>query len=371
MSIKEIFCQDKAIGILQRAWACDKMSHAYIFAGPEGVGKFKTACEWAKLLLCESPVSIAEDFIDSCNRCRSCELFAAGSHPDFNHIYKELIEFTKDGKNKNTPVELPIAVIREFLIAKVSAKPTFSKKKVFVVAEAERLNNASQNALLKVLEEPPAYCSIILLCTRLEKLLPTTKSRSRIIRFGPIDEQRIIDKLKESGLDETDTKYFARFAQGSLGSACNWVRLQAAEANFYQTKRELIDSLAKYNYPDSLELANWILSENKRIAAIWSKLEKKVSKTDINRRGAKAVIGVIVSALHDAMKLNIDQQMEMINFDQKEKIKTIASRFDTELLAERIVKACESVRWIESNVNEKLIFEQLLLSIASCAILQA
>ena len=370
MSIKEIFCQDKAISILQRAWACDRMPHAYIFAGPDGVGKFKTAGEWGKLLLCEQPVSASDGSVDSCGRCRSCEMFDAGSHPDFSHVYKELIQFTKDGKNKKTPVDLPIDVIREFLIGQVLVRPTYSARKVFVVSEAEKLNVASQNALLKVLEEPPAYCCVILLCTRMEKLLATTKSRCRIIRFGPIGEERIIENLKAGELEGAVTKYFARLAQGSLGAACKWAELESVGADFYRTKKELVDSLAKYKYADSLELASWILSENKRIADVWAKLEKDVSKTDINRRVAKAVIGVIVSALSDAMKLNIDAQGDMINFDQPERIKAIAARFDAELLAEKIIDAYESMRWIESNVNEKLIFEQLLLKLASCAILQ-
>jgi len=192
MSLKEIFCQDKAISILQRAFAADKMPHAYIFAGLEGVGKFKTAREWAKMLLCKNPV-VENEFADSCGACQSCRLLEAGSHPDFNLIYKELLEFTKDGKGKTTPVDLPVDVVREFLIEKVSIKPTLSARKVFIVSEAERLNASSQNAMLKVLEEPPQYCTIILLCTRMERLLPTTRSRCRIIRFSPIDEERITD----------------------------------------------------------------------------------------------------------------------------------------------------------------------------------
>ena len=85
MSLKDIFCQDIAITILQKALAADKIPHAYIFAGPEGVGKFATAREWARLLLCENP-AMENDFVDSCGLCRSCRLFEAGSHPDFNHI---------------------------------------------------------------------------------------------------------------------------------------------------------------------------------------------------------------------------------------------------------------------------------------------
>jgi len=362
MSLKEIFCQDKAISILQRAFAADQMPHAYIFAGPEGVGKFKTAREWAKMLLCKNPI-VENDFAYSCSLCRSCRLLEAGSHSDFNLVYKELLEFTKDGKGKTTPVDLAIDVVREFLIEKVSIKPTLSKRKVFIVSEAERLNASSQNAMLKVLEEPPEYCSIMLLCTRMERLLPTTKSRCQTIRFLPIDEERIIDRLKEMGIDAKKAQYFARLAQGSLGQACQWVRLELAGANLYQTKKELFSSLSSLEYADALELAQWLLGQSKEIAAIWADLDKNTSKTDINRRAAKSLVQIIISALHDAMKLSFTGA-KIINFDQKEQIKNLARRFNPELSAEKVADCYETLRWIESAVNEKLIFEQLLLNLA-------
>ena len=369
MSLKEIFCQDKAVSVLQRAFAADKMPHAYIFAGAEGIGKFKTAREWAKLLLCKNPV-IENDFADSCSLCQSCQFFEAGSHPDFSNIYKELLEFTKDGKGKKTPVDLPKDVIREFLIDKVSTRPTLSQRKVFVISEAERLNAASQNSLLKVLEEPPEYCCIILLCTRMEKLLPTTKSRCQIIRFGPIDEDRIIDKLKEAGLNEKKNKYFARLAQGSLGQACRWAQLEQADANLYQTKKELLDSLSTYEYADSLNLAQWLLQKSKNIADIWADIQKTTSKTDINRRAAKTLVQITISALHDAMKLNIESPQKIINFDQKEQITKLARRFNPEQAIEKINEAYKTALWIDSAVNEKLIFEQLLLNLATSDIIK-
>jgi len=363
MSFKEIFCQDKAIDILQRAFASGKWTHAYIFAGPEGVGKFKTACEWAKLLLCQNPV-IENDFADSCGSCKSCRLFDAGSHPDFNHIYKELREFTKDGKGKPPPVDLPIDVIREFLIEKVSTRPTLSKRKVFVISEAERLNDSSQNCLLKVLEEPPEYCSIILLCTRLDKLLPTTKSRSQIVRFGPIAEEQIIEKLQQMDIEEKQARYFARLAQGSLGTAQNWAKLELAEADLYETKKELINSLANYEIADALSLAQRFLEKSKEIAGVWTNLDKATSKTDINRRAAKTLVQIIISAIYDAMNLNVTPTKEAINFDQESQIKKLAGRFDAELSAEKISDCYKVLHWIESSVNEKLIFEHLLLNLA-------
>jgi DNA polymerase-3 subunit delta' len=112
------------------------------------------------------------------------------------------VEFTEDGKDKKTPVAFPIDVVREFVIDKVSNRPTLSRQRVFILSEGEKLSKESQNALLKVLEEPPEYCTIILLCTRLEKLLPTTKSRCRTVRFGPVAEDRIVEKLRQMGLSE-------------------------------------------------------------------------------------------------------------------------------------------------------------------------
>jgi len=363
MSFKEIFCQDKAIDILQRAFASSRWAHAYIFAGPEGVGKFKTACEWARLLLCEKPIT-ENDFADSCGSCQSCRLFETGSNPDFNHIYKELREFTENGKGKPPPVDLPIDVIREFLIAKVSRKPTLSQRKVFVVSEAEKLNAASQNCLLKVLEEPPDYCCIVLLCTRLEKLLPTTKSRSQIIRFGPINEDIIIAKLKEMGLADNQAQYFARLAQGGLGTACLWAELELAGANLYEAKKELVSSLAGYELADALNLAQELLDKSKKIAAVWTNLDKTTSGTDINRRASKTLVRIIISALHDAMQLNITHTKEAVNFDQRQQVEKLAARFDAEQAAEKISDCYRMLRWIESSVNERLIFEQLLLSLA-------
>jgi DNA polymerase-3 subunit delta' len=362
MSFKDIFCQDKAIELLQRAFKSGRSAHAYIFAGPEGVGKFRTACEWARLLLCHDPV-IENDFAESCGRCRSCELFEAVGHPDFNHIYKELREFTEDGRGKPPPVDLPIDVIREFLVDKVSVRPSLSQRKVFVVDEAERLNDSSQNSLLKVLEEPPLYCCIVLVCSRLDKLLSTTKSRSQIIRFGPIDEDIIFENLIQAGLDKKRAQYFGRLAQGSLGMACQWAGLELADAKLFQTKNEMVESLTNYEIADALDLANVFLDKGKKIAAVWSEIDKATSNTDINRRALKTLIQMVVSIFQDVMGLSLRPPKKLVNLDQKELIEKLSHRFNPEQSAEKISYCYQLMHWIESSVNEKLIFEHLLLSL--------
>jgi len=369
MSFKEIFCQDRAIEILQRAFTSGRWAHAYIFAGPEGIGKFKTAREWARLLLCKKPV-IENGIADACGSCQSCKLFDAGANPDFAHIYKELLEFTKDNASKKTPVDLAIDVVREFLVAKASVRPTISQRKLFVISEAERLNISSQNCLLKVLEEPPEYCCIVLLCTRMEKLLATIKSRCQTIRFGPVDESRIVEKLQNKGLEEEPARYFARLAQGSIGQACQWAELEQADANLYKTKKKLVNSLAAYQLADALNLARELLAETKKIADKWKKLDEATSKTDINRRAMKFTVRIIITALYDAMNLNVSGTQETVNFDQKQHIEKLAGRFDAEQAAEKISDCFRMLNWIESSVNEKLIFEQLLLNLADSDIIR-
>jgi len=366
MSLKEVFCQARGISLLQRAFAGGRVPHAYIFAGAEGVGKFKTALEWGRLLLCKGPVVEDGDggWADSCGSCESCRAIESGSHPDFNLIYKELIKFTRDGKDKKPPVKVPIDVIREFVVEKVSVRPALSSRKVYIISEAEKLNDSSQNCLLKVLEEPPEYCCIILLCTRMEKLLATTKSRCQIIRFGPVDEEIIFEKVREAGIGAEQGRYFARLAQGSLGLACRWAELEANEAGLYETKRGVVESVVGLEYADIPEVASSLLGISKGIAGVWAELEEGTSRKDINRKATQSVVRMVISVLYDAMKLRAAGEEGMINFDQRKLVERLAGRLGVEELAERISGCYEVLLWIEAGVNEKLIFEQLLFNLS-------
>ncbi len=372
MPLKDVFCQDRAIGILQRGLATGRPAHAYIFAGPEGIGKHKTAREWARLLLCKSPVTTrSKDGLsaDSCGSCESCTLLEAGSHPDYAHVYKELLEFTADHKNRKNPVDLSIHVIREFLIDRVANRPMLSGKRVYVVSEAERLNVNSQNALLKVLEEPPSYCTIILLCTRLEKLLPTIKSRCQIIRFGPVDEERIISHLASMGLAVKEARYFARLAQGSLGLACQWARLELDGAGLFEVKRGVVASLAGYRLADVPDLSERILGDAKRIAANWADLDKTTSKSDLGRRAQKTLLQILIAALRDAMMQHLTADGSLVNADQPEQVAALVRRFGPEQAIEGVNEGYEMVRWVDASVNERLIFERLLFRLARPAIM--
>ena len=356
---------------MQRAYAAGRMAHAYLFAGDDGVGKGTTARAWAKMLLCENRQTIRKDplFMDSCGVCHSCQTFEAGGHPDFRPIYKELVQYTKEGKNKKTPVDMPIDVIREFLIDKVANRPTMGDFVVYVVDEAEKVNRNSQNAMLKVLEEPPHYCVIILLCCRLDEMLPTTLSRCQLVRFGPVEQTKIVERLVSEGISKSEATYWARFSQGSLGRALSWATLELKDDSTYAIKQQLLEKLASLELTDAVDMAEWMGKSARTIAGAWAKAADDVSTTDITRRAQKGLIQMVIAALNDVMKLGIGQTDELVNEDQKNCIEAIRCRYTGETAARHVEMCYQVHRWVDSSVNEKLIFEQLLLNLSNSDIL--
>src|SRR3954451_15152922 len=137
----DILDQKLAVDWLQRSYAADRLPHGLIFAGPSGVGKATTAAALGALLLCENPKNN-----DSCGKCGSCRVLAAGNHPDFRVITKELIRsYDRTGESK--AVEFSIDVIRPELVERAGRKSVLGRGKVFVIEQAELLNTPAQNAM--------------------------------------------------------------------------------------------------------------------------------------------------------------------------------------------------------------------------------
>jgi len=221
--------------------------------------------------------------------------------------------------------------------------------------------------LLKVLEEPPGYCVIILLCNSIEKMLPTTRSRCQVVRFGEIDENIIVEKLVQMSVDPTQAKYWARFSELSLGTAMDWASVEVGENGIYGIKREIVSALSVYRLGDSLDLAEKMSTASKKISDAFSAKMKFLSKTDLNRRAAKGIIRMVVSVFSDVIRLDVGDDEALINCDQRAEIANFAGRFSADGAADKISKAYENLRWVDCSVNEKLIFEELLLNIAGCS----
>ncbi|MBI4986276.1 MAG: DNA polymerase III subunit delta' [Rhodocyclales bacterium] len=160
--------------------------HAILLAGPAGVGKSLFAAAAAQRLLCESPRQAADC---ACGDCHSCRIFAAGNHPDFRHVIPEADAEEAEGEASDAGDKKKAS--SQILIGQIRALEDFvymgghrSSTRVILIEPAEAMNFAAENALLKILEEPPSGVCFLLVTSRVKKLLPTVRSRCRTLTFG-------------------------------------------------------------------------------------------------------------------------------------------------------------------------------------------
>ncbi len=229
---------DDVVERFRRTLASGRLASTYLFVGPPGVGKRRFALELAHALLCAES---AESALSPCGRCESCRLFAAGNHPDL-----EVLGLPAD--KASLPIELFIGDRdhrnQEGLCHRIALKPFFGRRKIAIVDDADHFGIASANCLLKTLEEPPPSALLILIGTSPARQLPTIRSRSQIVRFGPLDAAAVARILQEGGLiaDRDEAARAAALSEGSVEQA-----LRLADASLWQFRDQL---LAELRAPD-------------------------------------------------------------------------------------------------------------------------
>lgn len=293
-------------------------------------------------------------------------MIAAGSHPDLQVVYKEL-GFYHDDANVRERVmqDLGIDVIRMFLIAPAHLAPARGRRKVFVVLETELMSVAAQNALLKTLEEPPGGVTIILICQKPDRLLPTTLSRCAMIRFGLLPRGFVTRRLMEEGLDEAEATFWADFTEGSLGKG-----LRLARQGMYEIKRDVIERLSGLGSEGDIELAEHLVNVAGELAGVAVATTRKDSGAELSqllasRRAAGSMLELIATTYRDALTLATRAERRIANADQQRSVEAIASRF-TPLRLSNILEAisrCEQLLW--RNVNPRMVWNNVVITCAS------
>jgi len=322
MRFKEIIGQQRPVRLIQRAIANDHLPHAYLFVGPEGVGKRLTAITLAKALNCE------EGSDDCCDRCLSCKKIDDWNHPDVSGI-------CPDGQF------IRIESIREFQRS-LNYRPFEGKERVCIFDGADRMKAEGANALLKTLEEPPRDTLLVLLATERNLLLPTIVSRCQPVTFSPLPTEQMVEELtRRLPIEKREARTVAALSQGSLGRA-----LEMVSQEIWEKRPEIIHGL--------IELS----SENVQRAFAMAE-----SLADLGETLA-LVFPIMISWYRDLIVWNENRQVDrLINQDFCEAIREGAARMSRWSTVRRIEAINETSKALSQNANRLLAMENLMLQL--------
>jgi len=372
----EISGQDRALAQLQRSLAGQRRPHAYIFAGAEGVGRQTTAAEFAKLMLCESPVrrpnagrlpDLPEAFVLrlACGKCPSCRTASAGTNPDLHTVEKSLARYHDDPVVRGRVMqELSIEVIRQFLIDPAHRTGSAGRGKVFIIDEADSMSVPAQNALLKTLEEPPPGVCIILICTSPANLLPTTRSRCQTIHFRPLPTDFIVKVLLADGVEQAQAEFWAAFGGGSVGRA-----RELAGEDLYPLKRELLQRLSSPSGNPQADLAEMLAGAMKARAKKLTERDEELAGTLASRQAGQMLLGLLASVYRDALTVAAGGRRPLVHADQREAVSGIARRFGQPALAEILSQLARYERLLWRNVNPRLLWDNVAVTCTTAATL--
>lgn len=190
IDMRSVIGHEQVLAKFQRTIARGRLASTYLFVGPEGIGKRRTAFQLAKRLLCSKPIEA--DSLLPCDNCESCRLFDLGSHPD-------LLQVSKPEGKSSLPISLFVGDAdhrnQTGLCHDISLKPLVGRRRVAIIDDADTFSVESANCLLKTLEEPPPGAVLFLIGTTLSKQLPTIRSRSQVFRFAPLEDGQLVSVL--------------------------------------------------------------------------------------------------------------------------------------------------------------------------------
>lgn len=324
-SFKDVVGHKDIINYIRNAVTEDKVSHAYILNGERGSGKKMLATLFATTLLCEKHGP------DPCNTCHSCHQAESGSHPDIIRVTHE------------KPNTISVDDIRTQINEDIQIKPYQGPYKIYIIPEADLMTVQAQNALLKTIEEPPAYAVIFLLTENAEALLPTIQSRCVMLKLRNIKDTLIRKYLMET-LQVPDYKadMCTAFAQGNMGRAI----MLATSDHFSEIREEAVQLLKYINEMDLSEVTKAI----KKITAY---------KLEIND-----YLDILMIWYRDVLLYKATKDISKVVFkDQIGAIRERAKKSSYEGI-EKILESLDKAKTrLKANVNFELVMELLLLTI--------
>jgi DNA polymerase-3 subunit delta' len=309
---------------LRKAIQNNRISHAYILSGERGMGKKTIARAFAMTLLCE------RSSVEPCMECHSCRQFLSDNHPDVIWVTHE------------KPATIGVDDIRTQINETIGIRPYESKFKIYLVDEAEKMTVQAQNALLKTIEEPPAYAILMLLTTNQELFLPTILSRCVKLKLKPLTDDTVIRYLTEKkGVPVEDAHIDAAFARGNLGKA---VELSGSE-EFPAFRAEMFHLLSQMHSMDTAEMLDWI-----------AKLVKDCP--DLNQ-----VLDFLQLWYRDVLTFKVTRDLNTLIFRSEYGLISEFSQKSSYPGLEQVLEAIDKARIrLAANVTRELTLELMLLT---------
>lgn len=243
MIFKNIIGNEQNKELLKQIINNNSIAHSYMFVGQDSIGKLLFAKEFAKAILCLGDVK-------SCNKCKSCIEFDTSNNPDFKLI-------TPYGNN------IKIEQIREITRA-IYEKPIVSNRKVYIINDASLMTKEAQNSLLKTLEEPPEYVTIILISSNENLFLPTIKSRCTKILFNKLSNEELKLVLKEKYSYTNVPELILKIADGSVERA---IELKDKEKE-YENIQKVFSNLENINIIDLINCKEDLFKDKEEVNKI-------------------------------------------------------------------------------------------------------
>lgn len=320
MSFKEVVGQKLAVDLIKRAIEEKRLAHAYLFIGPDGVGKSLLAKIFAKSLNCE------RNGFDPCDECVPCKKIEAKNHPDVGWVYPE-------GKS----LQIKIDSIR-ILSQALSLKPYEGRAKVCIIDGADHMTEEAANCLLKTLEEPPSGSTLILLASNISRVYQTIISRCQRVPFYPLDEEVIkAEVMRRFNVDEKRALFISRFSEGRLGKA-----IEALEGETFIKRDRLIDE--------------FVSSKRLGYEEIWLYNEPRTKVNDI--------LSLLATYFRDLLIFSLSKDSELlVNLDKTDDIARNSKRYLVERLEEIIEAILTTQELIRSNANIKIALSSMRLNI--------
>jgi DNA polymerase-3 subunit delta' len=320
--------QERAAAALQRSLSAGRAAHAYLFVGPERVGKHTLALKLAQALNCEADER-------PCAQCNPCRRIAGALHSDVQTVS---VEEGEEGVQKG----IHVSQIRE--IQRVTAlKPFEGRTRVVIVDPAEEMNPAAQNAFLKTLEEPPPQVVFVLVTADESRLLPTIRSRCQRLELRLPSVADVEAALVERGVDGERARLLARLSRGRIG----WAIEMADDASLLERRQESLSqarALASMSVAERMALAERLAPEWRR------KPDSLLAELEAWRDWWRDVLLVQTGA-----------EDGVANVDRLADLREDASHCSRDLVASFVRAVGDAGRNLQENAQPRLVLETLLL----------